>query len=503
MMHRLRVPVLFRLVLLLGLVGLVGCASDRRGPAPLPGAAALDPDTVVVLLHGYISSADQFTDLQEPLQQGMDGKPPLHVHSFDYSAFSRVGFDHNLGVERLGEVLADTVHGLPDHCEICAGRAAALASGERETPPQVVFIARSFGGLILREALLGEAPVLPAGWELKGAMTLGTPFFGSELTRYSYGFLSVIINGGVRTALFGFVNPRRGGTFGNVIDAQVRARRLGSPYQVHAHERWKAHTDAGKAPPWAAVLSVGSRDPVNEGDRVVRFSAANAAELYPGWDVENLVIDVRHSRLFNAPPRRNEARELDRLLPLIRDWIDRPTLAGRADLVPRTPVPGGPAMYVFPESAAQSKLAHLARADRGDVWLRLWRGRPDDAVPLHPARDLGPFQVGEEWSRRWQELRTETRPTVDGQQVPTVLAAGPLSSHMVFLPDLTPSGRWSVEVELDDVWAEDARLVIGRDGDAIDVKPLRNNIFDVYLDVPATAALTDLRLVPEQGQDRR
>jgi hypothetical protein len=455
-----------------------------------------------VLLHGYISSADQFTKLQKPLEQGIDGHAPLHVHSFDYSAFSRVGFDHNLGVERLGEVLATTVRELPERCAVCAERHAAVQQGEGDQ--EVVFLARSFGGLILREALMDPGGAVPPGWSTGSVLTLGTPFFGSELTRYSTGFLSVLINGGIRTALFGFINPRRGGTFGNVIDAQVRAMRLGSPYQVHAHERWAAFTAAGKAPPWALVASVGSREPVDEGDRVVRFSSANAAALYPGWGAETLLIDVRHSRLFNARTRRHEAAELERLLGVIRDWVDRPTLSGRGALAPRSPLADAPPFYVFPGGRAERKLRTLVRADQGDLWLRLWRGSPERATPLHPARDLGPFQVGEEWSRRWQELRVEEEQTADGVTVPTVLAAGPLASHMVFLPDLTPSGTWTVQVELDGSWARPESVRAGTSpGPKLTVRPLQNNVVDVYVEASDEARLTDLRLVPGSGRDQR
>jgi hypothetical protein len=486
---------------LLALLSL-GCGPHTNTTTPLPATSTLDPDTVVVLLHGYISSADQFTKLQKPLEHGISGHQPLHVHSFDYSAFSRVGFDHNLGVERLGEVLAATVRELPDHCAVCAERHAAVQQGTGEQ--EVVFLARSFGGLILREALMDPGGTVPPGWSTGSVMTLGTPFFGSELTRYSTGFLSVVINGGIRTALFGFINPRRGGTFGNVIDAQVRAMRLGSPYQVHAHERWAEFTAAGKAPPWALVASVGSSEPVDEGDRVVRFSSANAAGLYPGWEAETLLIDVRHSRLFNARPRRHEAAELERLLGVIRDWVDRPTLSGRGALAPRSPVADAPPFYVFPGGRAERKLAALVRADQGDLWLRLWRGSPERAEPLHPARDLGPFQVGEEWSRRWQEVRVEEEQTADGVAVPTVLAAGPLASHMVFLPDLTPSGDWTVEVELDGQWAGPGAVHTSAGaGPKLTVRPLQNNVVDVYIEAPPTARLTDLRLLPGSGRDRR
>ncbi len=474
----------------------VGCATSRNTPEPLPASTAMDPDTVVVMLHGYISSAAQFTALQEPLQRGGPGDAPLHVHSFDYGQFSRVGFDHNLSTERLGEVFAETIAHLPDHCEICAERA------DRAT--DMVLIARSYGGLILREALMGEQPVVPEGWRIRSVMTLATPWFGSEMTRYSVGFLSVVINGGIRTALFGFIRPDRGGTFGNVIDAQVRAMRLGSPYQVHAHDRWKAFTDAGKAPRWALVTGVGSADPVNKGDKVLRFSAVNAAPLYPGWDTETMVIDVRHSRLFNSPPTRREARELNQLQRVIRRYVDHPRLSGQPGLSNRSPVPGRE-LWTFDNSNANAKVAELVRGDRGDVWLRMWAGRPGDARPLRPKRDLGAFQVGEEWSRRWQELRFETEQTADGREVPTVLQAGPLSSHMVFMPDLTPSGRWTVEVEVPEGWLPSERVHANPQtgGPTVDVVALQNNVVDVFVDVPKDTELRGLRFVPEDGRDRR
>jgi len=486
----------------LALGTLLGCS--RPPPtAPLPRPQGPSPHKMAVLVHGYISEAGAFTELSEPLARGGDHGEPLHVHRFDYSRFSRVGYSHNVGVERLGTALGEAVSALKSGCEVCASWS--------EDPVDVTLIGRSFGGLIVREALLQDVEQHWGGWEVDRVVTLGTPMYGSTLTRYSTGFLSVVINGGIRTVLFGFVNPERGGAFGHVIDAQVRAMRLGSPYQLDAHDRMLDWLGGDYPPPWLVVAAVGARDEVHKGDGVVRFSAANFSPVVPSMGAETLPVVVRHSRLYQSPPTRAETVELDRLRKAIRHFVDHGTVSNLDSLAPFT-VSGGVAASHADEAevwlpreaeerrSVQRRLNRLQQADQGDVWLRFYRGLPGltgtEPEPLPIAAGVSMLQARPEWSRRWVDLEVE--PGEDGAT--SVVSVGPLGSRHLFLPDVGPSGTWSLRVGLEDGgWVADDKLRIRVNGGPasvgglLQVRALQNNVVDVFIDedgaIPPVGAL--------------
>jgi|GEM_PF-4112644 len=490
-------------------LGLAACAR----PTPTESVPPPAQHKVAFLVHGYISDAGEFAEMGRALAQGGDHGAPLHVHRFDFSRFSRVGSDHNLGVERLGAALGESVQAVKQQCPVCRSWA--------NDPVDVSLIGRSFGGYVVREALLQDVPADWGTWEVDRVVTMASPLYGSTLTRYSTGFLSVIINGGIRTALMGFVSPERGGAFGHVIDAQIRAMRLGSPYQLDAHDRMVDWLGGDYPPPWLVVPSLGAADPVRKGDGVVRFSAANVASVFPSMGAQTLPIVVRHGHVFAGEPGGREAEELTRALGAVRHFIDHGSLDTHAGIAPYAWQSGhlqrlsideqSPGAVWLPTNPGAEHEVHrryerVARADLGDVWLRFHRGTPDvDARILPLAAGLSPLQSSTEWSRRWLDL-TVAPPDHAGTSVVTV---GPVDRRHIFLPDVTPTGTWQVSVHLDNgpaVPADSLRIQVNggplTTGDAVAVAPLQNNVVDVYLigDTAAEGArVTAVRWTPPGG----
>lgn len=481
----------------------LSCARPEMG---LSNTAATPPmlhHKVAILVHGYISDAGEFAGMAERLSRGDADNAPLHLHRFDYSQFSRVGYDHNLGVERLGEALGEAVAALRTDCPVCAGWA--------DDPVDVTLVGRSFGGYVVREALLQDVESTWGGWEVDRVVTMASPLYGSALTRYSTGFLSVIINGGIRTVIYGFVNPERGGAFGKVIDAQIRAMRLGSPYQLEVHDRFVDWLGEDFPPPWLVITALGSRDVVRQGDGVARMNSANIAPLFPTMGVETVPVVVKHKRVFAGEPHGDEGDELERALRAVRHFIDRGTVRGTEGLERHALTPTGcrPAgRSPLPEDAVAElwmppdddpghervdrKLRTLVEADIGDVWLRFYDGLPGLSTELRPielSRRLSPLQSSPEWSRRWLDLELSAYEEHAGANVPGIIAVGPVGSRHVFLPDVTPSGEWTVGLDLVGHGPVDPallRVVVNgqfqHSPSTLTVAPLRNNVVDVYLD---------------------
>lgn len=485
----------------------LGCT---HGAPSTPSSPAPAHHKVAFLVHGYISDADDFSELAEALTRGGAHGSPLHVHRFDYGAFSRVGSDHNAGAETLGRALGEAVHTVRRECPVCQSWSDA--------PVDVTLVGRSFGGYVVRETLLQDADASWAPWEVDRVITLSSPLYGSTLTRYSTGFLSVIINGGIRTALFGFIKPEEGGAFGRVIDAQVRAMRLGSPYQLRAHDRMHAWMQEDYPPPWLVISALNSSEPARKGDGVVRWSAANIAPVFPTLGAQTLPIAARHGELFSgkAPPRRQP--ELHRALEAIRHFVDHGTVASLPGVAPytwaddglqRVPIAGtDPDTVWLPDTAAGNhpvtrRYERVARADLGDVWLRFFVGTPGvDARQLDLKSGLSSLQSSPEWSRQWSDL-VVSEPDHTGS---AVVSVGPLGSRHVFLPDVTPSGAWTLGIEVDDtgpVPAERLRIRVNggplQTGNQVSVHALQNNVVDVFVlsDQPASVTtVTDLTWQP-------
>lgn len=496
---------------------LCGILAACAPPAPPQRPPAPSERKVVFLVHGYISDAEEFSVLARSLAHGGEHGAPLHVHRFDYSRFSRVGSDHNLGVERLGEALGEAVSAARQSCPVCRAWA--------DTPVDVSLVGRSFGGYIVREALLQDAAAEWGPWEVDRVVTMASPLYGSTLTRYSTGFLSVLINGGIRTALFGFLQPERGGAFGHVIDAQVRAMRLGSPYQLDVHDRMEAWLGEDYPPPWLVVPSLGARNTARKGDGVVRLASANLGPVFPGLGVETLPIVVRHGNVFAGEPQGSEATELDRALRAVRHFVDHGTVTTLSGLEPvawrqgalrdvSRAEPPADAVWVPASDAAaelvRSRYERVALADLGDVWLRFFRGTPGvDAQPLPLAPGLSPLQSSTEWSRRWLELDVAP-PDATGT---SVLAVEPVGPRHVFLADVTPTGTWSVGLDLSGVGpvpAERLRVRVNggplSTGGAVDVSAQRNNVVDVFVlgaETGAAAQVEAIRWTPPEPEPSR
>jgi alpha-beta hydrolase superfamily lysophospholipase len=138
-------------------------------PEPPPGPP---PQRLVLLLHGYTSGSGELAGLAELLRgPGPQGAAPLHVHSLDFGSFTRVSHDHNLAVDTLAELLLAAVAALPDRCRVCHAQA------EAEVP--VAIVARSFGGIIAREAMLRGLATRRAPWHIDRFVTMGTPWMGT------------------------------------------------------------------------------------------------------------------------------------------------------------------------------------------------------------------------------------------------------------------------------------------------------------------------------------
>lgn len=492
---------------------LAGCREKPPQPV-LPLSSEMVEDRLVIVMHGYISSGKDIAPLVEGLAH--HERRPYHVHSFDFGAFSRVGHSHNAGVEELSDAFSAFYAELPERCPVCAERA--------ERPVEVTVVARSLGGLITRETLMDGADAARAPWRVERVVTLSTPFFGSVMTRFSTGFLSIVLNGFVRTALFGFVNPERGGNFGRVVDEQIRALRLGSPYLWGSHMRWREHTaSSSRVPDWLTVLAMGSPKPELRGDGVMRLAAGNIAPLLPGTGTEALLLDVLHSELFNKPCEGHEARELALALTAIRRFIEDGSLAREPSLALHTLARGAdgrlllektsslPAdaeplpqtFYLQPDGAdREEKLADLSRIlskDAGDLWLRFYTGRP--GAPGHEivlSRHLSAFQQGPEWA--WQELDATYELDASGRHVPTTMTVGPTHSHLIHIPDVAPTGDWGLQVRLvggialpaDWVWLDvqggDETRAEGVDWSPLHIAPLQPNLVRVFIDEDAVRA---------------
>jgi len=455
---------------------------------------------VAFLVHGYISSADEFSELAGLLSHGGAHGEPLHVHRFDFGLFSRVGSDHNTGVETLGRTLGEAVETVQTECPVCRSWA--------DEPVDVTLIGRSLGGYVVREALLQDVASQWGPWEVDRVITLASPLYGSTLTRYSTGFLSVIINGGIRTALFGFIQPERGGAFGRVVDAQVRAMRLGSPYQLHAHDRMSRWVDTSGSPPWLIVPSLGTADPVHSGDGVVRWSAANIAPVFPEIGAQTLPVVVKHGQIFAGEPASKWTAELDRAVQAIRHFVDHGTIAKLPGVAPYTwtdgalervsasrPPPSAVWLPTHPEAGRpiHRRYPEVAEADLSDVWIRVFAGPPGaEARPLTLRDGLSPLQASTEWSRQWFELSVAS-PDETGS---SVVAVQPVGSRHVFLPDVTPSGAWRIGLTLDrgaPVSPDHIQTRVNggavHHGDMVEIASLQNNVVDVFvaLDDPSAA----------------
>ena len=434
------------------LVGvLVSHCGPRRVQPTLPAKSVLVPNKVLIFTHGYMSDTQAqaglvraFSQDGVPAPEGSDGIPRrYHAHSFDYSAFTRAGSDHNTSQDALARAFADFFHELPDHCPICRSW--------RDTSVDAILIAHSFGGLIIREFLQedverGHAPFRsaakadghPRHWRISRVITLGTPWYGSLKTHLTTGFQSIIVNGIIRTLLLGFVHPEAGGTFGRVIDAQLSALRVGSPYLWRSFEEWKTlleHGDPDTHLPWLVVAGVGGPEPEREGDGITRFSSANLAATLPEAHIETLIVDLPHALLVRLSRVRAIADEQRFMIAAMSTFIERGTLldAPAARFTPwkmvrfspprnqethedaseeerqRPPRPsGGGKLHLLPLSAPDpasrkgdvppfflrgtnaadtnplqwgNAFKHLGRildADLGDVWLRFYAGFPRD-----------------------------------------------------------------------------------------------------------------------------
>jgi hypothetical protein len=467
---------------------LAACARPAEPQVP----PAPETHKVAFLVHGYISNGEEFAELARLLTEGGDHGAPLHVHRFDFGQFSRVGSDHNLGVERLGTALGEAVSKARRECPVCRSWA--------EEPVDVTLVGRSFGGLVVREALLQDAEAEWGSWEVDRVVTMASPMYGSTLTRYSTGFLSVIINGGIRTALFGFIQPERGGAFGRVIDAQVRAMRLGSPYQLEAHDRMQQWLDGDYPPPWLVIPALGAPDPVRKGDGVVRWSAANIAPVFPTMGIETLPVVARHGEMFSGPPKPRRVEELDRALVAVRHFIDHGTIRTLPGVAPHIwshgrlqrasavdPPVGAVWLPTGPDSshAVNHRYERVARADLGDVWLRVFAGTPGvDAQALTFSDGLSPLQSSTEWSRSWSDL-TLGEPDHTGS---SIISVEPVDSRHLFLPDVTPSGTWTLQVSIEGrppVSPDQMRVRVNggplQSGSSVPVLSLQNNVVDVFL----------------------
>lgn len=554
-----------RLLAALGLLwlALLAACAGRHPPATLPGEADLEPDRLVILLHGYVSESGAITPLFDLLNR--DGVPrawldPLapgharyHTHSFDFSRFTRVGSDHNVGIEDLAAAFGRFYHALPLSCPICHHRAHQSV--------KVTLIARSFGGILAREFLLreeerGHLPIedvpgeleshLP--WRVNRVITLATPFYGSFSTLFARGFLSIVINGVVRTVIKGFVNPSTGGVFGNVIDAQARALRYGSIFLWRQHIRWRIVVDhlresGEEIPRWLVMAAVGHHNPDRAGDSVTRIASANIAPNLPHAPVETFIADLKHSEFFRGDERGRRARELELASRALVRFMERGTLADDpsdaiapwgvvdaergAEVVPLNrqgqPVAArGPVrqtLYLQPRLTGESvsdearkdlrhkekRLKELFAADLGDVWLRFYDGLPgDEHEPrvLRLRRSLSLFRSGLEYSRSWADLVSETESDASGQEVPVVHSMATMRSHLITIPDLTPTGAYELgmsinvpgkarampipgaAVKLSIEGEEDAPRWAGEPTGAtpLIIHPYRTNLIHVYLD---------------------
>jgi hypothetical protein len=432
----------------------------RGGPAVggPPDRARLDPHRLVLVLHGYTSSSAELAPLIDVLQAGdPPDHAPYHTHAIDFGVFSRVAHDHNLDVETLADLLNELYEGLPTRCEVCAARA--------EAPVKVALITRSLGGVIAREALLRGMEDRRSPWNIDRLVTLGTPWMGSTLTRFATGFQSIVVNGLLRTVLFGFVAPSRGGNFGRVNDAQARALRLGSPFLWDANARWSGEQArrqaAGEAlMPTLHVLGLGSDDAQRRGDGVSRLASANVAPLFPASSTETLLTVLRHAEMWNRPPTPEHAPALRCLAPTLLHFVAHGSAVGAQcdgqDAVLALPpgLVGHPSARIYgqafdgaPDPALLGAVARLE--PRGDLGVRVeLLGRDGQRRELAIPSNLSLFASDPEWSRNWPGTEAEQELEPSGRLVTTTLHVGPSPSRQLYLPDLSAATSYSLSVEL-------------------------------------------------------
>ncbi len=526
---------------------LAACARPAP-PPPLPAARDLSPDRLVLMTHGYVSDGAAMRPLIDALsREGVPGgwadsgaRTRYHTHAFDFSRFSRLGSDHNVGIEDIARNFAHFYHELPRTCPICAEREG------REI--DVALLGFSFGGLVLREFLLQEAADHaghprehehgPPGWSVDRLVTLATPWFGSFRTRLTRGFLSLALNGGVRTVLFGFFSPRRGEVFGNVIDEQERALRVGSAFQWRQHGRWRrlaAQRARGgdPLPPQLAVIGLGHRKPALQGDGVTRFASANIAPLLPEAQVESFLVDVKHMEMFREGLSPRKTRELGQTLRAVVRFIERGSLAGEGwlDAVDwrgqrfYLQAPTGEAAPDGDLAAKRAKLDALLATDQADVWLRFFELREGGGRVLLPLRGLSSlFRKALVYSRSWAALATDYELDAEGRRIPVIQSMDLDPAHLVAVPDFRPTGTYRLLIRL--ASPEDPRGVLVSAGQAslavsgrlgelsppgspdqltLSIRPHQTNLINVSLDGAAIRAahpelealeIRDIALVP-------
>lgn len=515
------------MALLTLLLAALGCARPEP-PEPLPAARDLAPDRLVLMTHGYVSEGEAMRPLIDALSRegvprawtdgATDGLTRYHTHAFDFSRFTRLGSDHNVAIEDLARNFGRFYHRLPETCPVCAER--------EDDDIDVTLLGFSFGGLVLREFLLQEAldhaehPRDPAhqhgppGWSMDRVVTLATPWFGSFRTRLTRGFLSIAVNGGVRTILYGFINPRRGEVFGNVIDEQERALKVGSAFQWRQHGRWRRHAarravEGEPVPPWLTVIGLGHEQPAFQGDGVTRFASANVAPLLPEARVESFLVDVKHMEMFREGLSDRKTRELRQTLRAVTGFIERGTLAGEGwlEAVPwqgqefYLQAPTGDALYDGDLAAKRQKLDALLATDQADVWLRFFElsGGGRVLLPLKGLSSL--FRKSLVYSRSWASLASVYERDADGRRIPVVQSMDLDPAHLVAVPDLTPTGAYRLMIRLASpvdprgvlVGAGQAGLAVsGRLGDphppgapdhlTLVIRPHQTNLVNVTLD---------------------
>jgi pimeloyl-ACP methyl ester carboxylesterase len=450
------------------------------------------PGRLLVLVHGYTSSGEELDALSQPLEDRGSCGRAYHLHRFDFGGVSRVAHDHNLAVETLGEALAEAIELLPQRCEVCAIR--------REQQVKVALVGRSLGGIVAREALMRGEPDLPPAWEVDRLVTLASPYFGSVRTRFATGLQSILMNGVLRTVLVGLIAPERGGTFGRVVDNQVRALRVGSPYLWDAHQGWldwitRQEAVAKRVPDQLVVLGVGARDPVRQGDGVTRVSSGNVG---PWIGAETLVVGLRHGELFNEEPNKRRASELTVTLEVLRDFIERGEVLQRGFLTKGEL--GGP-VWMSRDPALARQLAALRAAELGDLGIRFVSEQAPNALLELPV-GTSAFQAPPEWNREWWGIETE------GSN-PPLLRVVPLPSGQLWLPDLWAGQGWDLRVELEN--APTVRFGLRVDGAymgeflgpdlPIKLEPNRPNLVEVQVRGVKAPKIRRVDLIPRRGRE--
>jgi len=526
----------------------LACAPHAPEVTPLPSAGATDPHRLILMTHGYVGETEAMRPLIDTLTRdgvprawldGGEGQQRYHVHAFDFGRFSRLASDHNVSIEALARAFGQFYHQLPETCPVCRDR--------EDERVEVALLGWSFGGLVMREFLLQEAldhsgePRVsahgPEDWEIDRVVTLATPWFGSLRTRLTRGFLSMTVNGGIRTLIYGFFNPRKGEVWGNVIDEQERALKFGSVFQWRQHQRWRELAWRQEVPPWLVVAAVGHNKTALQGDGVTRFASANVAPLLPDAPMETFLTDVKHMEMFREVPEGPKSRELAWTLRAVTSFIERGSLAaddsGWLDTVTVEAASGDTQTFYLqaptddPEQQAdlatkKEKLTALYEVDQGDVWLRFFDGRrvPPALLPLNGMASL--FRRSEEYSRAWTELSWTAEPDADGVMVPVVQSLDLSRSHLVAIPDLQPTGAYSLKVRLASpesprgVPVRPSEVVVTVDGQdtppestgediTLWIHPHRTNLVSVYLDTIRilqehpeleTIEIRDIALVP-------